>query len=118
MPSAYRCLVVLALLAGTASAAPPRDELLRYVPDDVGLVFVLHDLRGQSANLAKSPFFAQFRDSPVGKTILGTNELNDLLQLEKQLKDMVGLSATELLEDVFGDASVFAYKPGPPGKPE
>jgi hypothetical protein len=110
------CLLLAA--PATAAAATPRDELLRYVPDDVGFCLVLQDLRGHAADLAHSPFVAQLRDSPLGATIRGAQELTRLDALEARLKKHLGVDFAQLRDDVLGDALVFAYRPGPPGKPD
>src|SRR5207247_3290697 len=54
---------LLVALAGRLGAAAPRDELLRFVPADVGFCLVLQDLRGPAADLLASPFVRQLRQS-------------------------------------------------------
>jgi hypothetical protein len=110
--------VLLLASAATATAATPRDELLRYVPDDVGFCFLLQDFRDQMKTLAASPFSEQLDKSPLGKAFAGAQELKKLVGLEKQLKDLIGLGPDELCADILGDAVVFAFRPGAPGKPE
>jgi hypothetical protein len=134
MPGAVRCpsacrsdfprgacvVSALLLLAGAAAApaAAPRDELLRYVPDDVGFCFILQDFREQMKTLAASPFSEQLDKSPLGKAVASGQELKQLLELEKKVKQLLGLNPDELRDDILGDAVVFAFRPGPPGKPE
>src|SRR5260370_16475389 len=104
--------------AATGSAASPRDELLRYVPEDVGFCFILQDFSGQMKTLAASPFSEQLDKSPLGKAFAGAKEMKQLLDLEKQLQNLIGLNSEELRDDILGDAVVFAFRPAPPGKPE
>jgi hypothetical protein len=104
--------------AASASAATPRDELLRYVPDDVGFCFILQDFRDQLKTLAASPFAEQLDKSPLGRALSGSKEIGKLIDLEKQLKQLIGLSSDELRDDILGDAVVFAFRPAPPGKAE
>ena len=112
-------IVLLGLLcASPAIAAPPADELLRYVPADATFCLVLRDLRSHSETLGKSPFAEQFRSSPLGKTLTGSAGLARLLQTEQFLENALGLSLDKLRDDVFGESIVFAYRQGPPGKPE
>jgi hypothetical protein len=125
MPVVVRCtsgyrVAVLWLLAAavSASAATPRDELLRYVPDDVGFCFILQDSRDQLKTLASSPFAEQLDKSPLGRALNGSKEIQKLLDVEKQLKQLIGLSSDELRDDILGDAVVFAFRPAPPGKAE
>src|SRR6202042_646360 len=61
-------------LAAPLQAASPRDELLRFVPDDVGFCFVMQDLRVHATELADSPFVEQLRLSPVGAALRAANE--------------------------------------------
>jgi hypothetical protein len=119
--SRLRPLAVLLLLGAVAaplSAATPRDELLRYVPDDVGFVLLLSDLRGHSAALADSPFAEQFRASPAGQALEKAPELKALTAVDKELEKQLGVGWSGLREDILGDAFIFAFRPGPPGKQE
>lgn len=104
-------LLLVAVFAGPARSASPRDELLRLVPDDVAFCAVLPDLRDHYAALAGSPLFAEFKAAK-------TPELAKLADLEKFLKQHLGTDFAQLRDDILGDACVFAFKPGPPGKPE
>ena len=99
-------------------AASPRDELLRFVPEDVGFCFVMQDLRAHAADLADSPFVEQIRQSPIGVALRGSQELKQLDRVDKTLRQQLGVGWDRLRDDVFGDAIVFAYRPGPPGKPD
>jgi hypothetical protein len=110
-------LLLLALVAPLA-AATPRDELLRYVPEDVGFCWVLNDLRGHTARFLASPFVERWRRSPQAASLARSPEVAQLLKVESELRKKLGLSSTELRDDVLGDAVVFAYRPGPPGKPD
>jgi hypothetical protein len=109
---------LLAALAGPLRAAGPPDELLRLVPDDIGFCVVLRDLRGHSAALLDSPFVGQLRHSPVGAALLGSREAEKLARVGQHLEKHLGLGWARLRDDILGDAVVFAYRPGPPGKPE
>jgi hypothetical protein len=109
---------VIAALAAPLQAASPRDELLRFVPDDVGFCFVMQDLRVHAADLAASPFIEQLRLSPVGAALRGSSEIKQLDKVDKYLHQALGVGWEQLRDDVFGDAVVFAYRPGPPGKPD
>jgi hypothetical protein len=114
-------LAAAALLCGAAAplpAAAPRDELLRFVPDDVGLCMVLQDLRGHTARLLGSPFVAGLRGSPMGAALGQNKEAAHLAQVQVKLQSQFGLDWGRLRDDVLGEAVVFAYRPGPPGKPE
>lgn len=109
---------LLVVLAVPLHAATPRDELLRFVPDDVGFCLVLQDLRGHTAALASSPFAEQFRTSAVGAGLIKSREAGQLDKVEKELKKHLGIDLATLRDDVLGDAVVFAFRPGPAGKME
>jgi hypothetical protein len=109
------------LLFGAARplpAASPRDELLRFVPEDVGLCMVLQDLRGHTARLLNSPFVTGLQASPMGTALSQNKEAANLAQVQVKLQNQFGLDWRRLRDDVLGEAVVFAYRPGPPGKPQ
>ncbi len=109
---------VLVGFAAPLMAASPRDELLRFVPDDVGFCVVMQDLRVHAADLAASPFVKQLSDSPAGAALRASGELKQLDKVDKYLQHSLGVGWDQLRDDVLGDAVVLAYRPGPPGKPE
>lgn len=111
------CFLTLLALAAPAVAAP-RDELLRFVPDDVGFCLVVQDLRGQSAQVMDSPFGKAFAKSPLASAIVGSKEWAQVQEVESYLKKHLNIGWAEIRDDLLGDAFVFAYRPGPPGKPE
>jgi hypothetical protein len=117
-------LYLLATLAGILSwpgiarAATPVDELLRFVPPDVGFCVIARDLRGHGQALADSPFVAALRKTAAGEAIAHGEEFGRLEKLQEQLHKQLGIDAHKLLDDIFGDGIAFAYRPGPPGKPE
>jgi hypothetical protein len=111
-------LLGLFAFTATAKAVTPRDELLRLVPDPIGFCLVLQDLRSHAASLQASPFIEQLRQSPFGAKLRKSEDLKKLDQLESKLKEKLGLDFAKLRDDILGDALVFAYRPGPPGKPE
>ncbi len=117
-PAWFVCAAALFLPAADLRAASPRDELLRFVPDDVGFCFVLQDLRVHAADLAESPFVEQLRRSPLGAAIQGSKELGQLDQIDANLRKSFGVGFDRLRDDLLGDAVVFAYRPGPPDKPD
>jgi hypothetical protein len=111
-------LLLLAALGAPLSAATPRDELLRFVPQDVGFCLALQELREHGDALAASPFAEQFRQSPMGQALQKSPELLQLDHIDRQLQKLLGVGWKQLREDILGDSVVLAYRPGPPGKPE
>lgn len=123
MPAVFRSPFYLALcslcLCGSNSySAPPRDDLLRLIPDDAGFCMLIQDLRGTIERLQTSPFAARLAESPMGKSFRASPEARQLAAINEQLTTQLGVSAQELRDDIFGDAVALAYTPGPPEKPE
>jgi hypothetical protein len=96
----------------------PRDQLLRLVPEDVGFCFVLQDLRSYSQKLLASPFAQHFESSSLGRALRAAPELRHVGKADSQLRAFLHVSMAQLCNDIFGDAVVLAYRPGPPDKPE
>jgi len=97
-------------------AGTPRDDLLRLVPEDVGFCLVIQDLRGHSEAFLQSPFAKKLWESPIGVAIASAPEQKKLLEFQTQLQQALGVTWPQLRDDIFGDAVVFAYRPGGPGK--
>src|SRR5438874_108244 len=114
----FSALSSLCLAGSTSFAAQPRDEVLRLVPDDVGICILIQDLRGQAERLHKSPFAERLAASPVGRALRDAPELKQLAAFDEHLRAHLQMSWAQLRDDVLGDAIALAYTPGPPGKPE
>jgi hypothetical protein len=110
--------LVLTLAAAPLYAATPREELLRYVPKDVAFCLILQDLRDHDQALEQSPFMKELAKSPFMEALLQSDDLKNLLKVDQFLRDNLGVDAVKLRDEIFGDALAFAYRPGPPGKPE
>jgi hypothetical protein len=105
-------------LSPTAWASAARDELLRLVPDDVGLCLVISDLRGQTEKFVSAPWVKRLTGSPLGRALDASPEMRKLDKLEEVFRRKLGLGLDQLRDDILGDAVVLAYRFGPPGKPE
>jgi len=99
-------------------AATPREELLRLVPDSVGFCVVVQDLRDHAAALQASPFFEQLRQTSFAVKVRNSDSWRKLGYIESKIKQRLGLDWKQLCDDVLGDAVVFAYRPGLPGRPQ
>lgn len=108
--------VLLLLAASTAAAASPREEALALVPDDVGFCLIVQNLRDHMDAVASSPFMAQFRSAPLGKTLAASAPARKLAELEEQLKHQLQISWPQLHDDILGDVVVLAFRPSPSGK--
>src|SRR5262249_22319591 len=114
-PYAY-CLAGFLLFPLAASAATPREELLRLVPDDVGFCLVVQDFRSHADTLQTSPFVEHFRRSPLALALQGSQEIQKLEAAEKFLQKTLRVNVARLRDDIFGDAVVLAYRAGPGGQ--
>jgi hypothetical protein len=110
-------LLLVIVVTPTASAGP-REELLRHVPDDIGFCLILDNLRDHSTALEQSPFAEFFRQSAAGKALLQPDDLKQLQMVHRYAEKILGISLEKLRDDILGDGVLFAYRPGPPGKPE
>jgi hypothetical protein len=125
LPRCHWLAVLLALLlclppaaSGRGGPVSPRDELLHLVPDDLGLCLVVTDLRGQSEKLLRTPWLKAALASPLGKTLAESPEFKQLGRIDTFLRQQLNTSWRQLCDELLGDAVVFAYRPGPPGRPE
>jgi hypothetical protein len=110
--------LVLLLGAVPLSAATPRQELLRLVPDEVGFCLLVQDLRGKTADLLASPFVEHLLRTDLARGLAASAEFQKVLKFEKHLEKYLGVGWVGLRDDILGDAVVLAYRPGPPGKPD
>jgi hypothetical protein len=111
---------LLVLLAAVAPPSVPSGslELLRAVPDDAAFVLVGVGLDRQVAALRDSPFLAALQKSPLGRTVNQAKEWEDLQKLEEYLRKGLEIEAAHLAEVLPGEALIYAYRNGPPDKPE
>jgi len=108
-------LLTLALFTSPLFAGPTAD-VMRLVPPKTTVCFVVQDLRGTATRLSESPFAAHFAESKLGKSLLGSDELKQLTVVEKVLSDNLGVTFTDLRDQILGDAVVYAYQPPADGK--
>ena len=106
-------LASFALVAAPASAASPRDELLRVAPPDAALLVLVQNARNHLQNLEESPFAKWFPQSQLGKQLLAGVDLKLAQDSVAPLFAALGIKPEELVTDVFGDAIAFAYTPPP-----
>ena len=104
--------------ASPATEATAAEELLRFVPPDMTMCLVVRDLRGHAAALADSPFARWVRRSPLGLVLKASPEIRALFKGEDLLRQYLKITPEQLRDDILGDAVVFAYRAGPPGKPQ
>lgn len=113
----FALAAVVALAAAGSAAAAPRDEALRLAPPDAALVLLVQNARDHVAAVAASPFAEWFPTSALGKQLGAVGDLRSTLKFLTPVLDELGTTPDELLNDVLGDAVVFAFSPAPPGKP-
>jgi len=111
-------LGILIFACGPVLLANPTDELLRLVPKEATVCFIAQDLRGHAARVSHSPFAEWAQQSPWGKNVAASNDFQRLLAAQKKIAETLGVKVETLRDGLFGDAAVYAYLPGPAGKPE
>lgn len=104
-------LVAVALL-GRATAAAPRDELLRVAPPDAAFVLVVQNPRDHLKALSESPFAAWFPTTRLGKQLFGSDDFRKAIEGSGEVFRQLGVTPDELLGDVLGDAVVVGVTPG------
>ena len=82
------------------------------VPEDVGFCVVVQDLREHNERLTKSPLVKALGKSAIGKI----PELQQVQALDQLFQKQFDIDLGKIRDDVLGDAIVFAYRPGPPGR--
>ncbi len=117
-PARAAVLTLACALAAPLRADSPRDELLRYLPDNVAFCLIIQDLRGHGQALLDSPFLGRWLKTPEATALANSPVAEQLSRVEKQLQKNLGFDWTRLREDILGDALVLAYRPGPPGQKE
>lgn len=118
---ADRCLVLavaLTALLAVPARAEPRDDLLRYLPDDIGFCLLGQDLRERLIEGMASPFAERAARSAPGRQIAASREWRQVRQMAAALEKQLGMSWKEARDEFLGGAFLFAYRPGPAGKPE
>lgn len=117
MRQAFLTLLAAAVLPA-AARADAADDALRLVPPDTAICVVVRDLRTHAQALKGSPFAKWVQESPLVKLVADPAEVKRIQGVVAFLSEQIGARPDEVLDDVLGDAVVFAYQPGPPGKPE
>jgi hypothetical protein len=78
----------------------------------------VQNLKTHLDDVANSPFVEQFARSEVGAGLAKSQQAAQLQMLRDVFLGSIGLDARDIRDDILGLAEVFAYRPGPPGKPE
>jgi len=107
--------LTFALALGAPASAAPRDEALRVAPTDFALVVVVQNLRDHGTAVSESPFASWFPTSALGKQFLASAAFKKITDASTPIFATLGITPTELLQDIVGDTLVFAYTPAPPG---
>jgi hypothetical protein len=84
----------------------------------VGFCLVVGDLREYSQKVRSSEWYKAVRASPLVRQMADTPESKRFAELEGKVRRHLHVGFDRLRDDILGDAVVFAYRPGPPGKPQ
>ncbi len=113
-------LTLALTLSLPASAAPPapRDAALRVAPADFALVVVVQNLRDNINTISESPFASWFPTSGLGKQFLGGADFRKITDSATPVFGALGITPSDVFQDIAGDAVVFAYSPATAGDPK
>jgi hypothetical protein len=114
-------LPVFCLVAFTSScpaAATALEELLRLAPSDAAFCVAVQDLSDQLQRLGRSATVARLAATPFGRAIRESPEAQKLAAFDGQLRSRLDITWQQIRDDIFGNAVLMTYTPGPPGKPE
>jgi hypothetical protein len=109
--------LALALTFTLPATAAPRDEALRLAPDNFALVAVVQNLRDHTTALSESPFASWFPTTALGKQLLAGADFKKITDSATPIFGALGVTPTDLLHDIVGDAAVFAFTPAPDNDP-
>jgi hypothetical protein len=110
---------VVFLTAQVRAQAPPRDELLRLVPDDMMFCIALHDLREHAKRIEKDDsFLAAVKRMPFARAQMESPEFKKLLDVQQYVLSELKITPRQLREDLLGDTVVFAYRQGNLNQPQ
>ena len=117
--SLFRRVLLLGLLfAPGALAAGPGDDLLKLVPADSGVTVVVEDLRGHARGISDSPLFKSIEGLPAVKNWLASEGFRRFERGSRDVAATLGLSIETFRDDLFGDAFILAFQPGPALRPD
>src|SRR4051794_429207 len=97
-------LTLLVLVAGLMPAPaqePATAELLRRVPDDLGLCVVVSDLRGQLERWQKQEWFKKIEANPLVAAVRNSPELAQVKRFQKQIQQQLGVDLDRVRDDIF-----------------
>ena len=116
MPLRLSLLVVAALAVPPAAFAGPRDDLLRLVPEDYTFCVVVQALREHAKGGSDAPFLKRLADHPILKGFQGAPEAQKFQRVFDGLMKDLMVAPEQFVNELLGDALVFAYRKGPPGQ--
>jgi hypothetical protein len=117
-PACFALAVAISLFAtDVATAASPRDEVLRVAPADTAIFILVQNARDHYHNLSESPFVQWFPTTTIGKQLFASADLKQLRESGAMIFSELGTTPTALIEDVLGEAAAFAFSPAPPDRP-
>jgi hypothetical protein len=118
MPLSRFLIAVLAWGLPAVTYAGPREDVLRLVPDDYTFCVVAQNLRDTAAAAKESRPLERLANTPLLKMLRDSAEARKAAETAELVLRELGVSPVQLREDILGDVAVFAYRKGPPDKPE
>ncbi len=97
--------------APTAQAPPVANSLTALVPDDVGLVVHVRDLRGQLRLLERSPLYRRLQSLEAFRAWTGSKGFRQLKAAAAYVETLADRPFRQLVEDLFGQSVVLGVWP-------
>ncbi len=110
-------IVLCSLCSSLQISAAEYSKILNLVPDDTAICLVIQGLRDRANAIANSPLADWIGTNYEGME--GSSaEIKKLKELESLLSTFLGVSVTDLRDEIFGDMIVLGYEPGPLSRPD
>jgi hypothetical protein len=103
-------LVLLGVVSPAFAQATASSDLLRLVPDNMGVCLVIHDLRGYADAFEKSPWYKLVKKSPLGAALSDAPEVHKLTKFAEDLGKRLKLTWPQVRDEIFGNAVVLAHR--------
>ena len=100
-------------MGGVRAAEPsPSETLLRHVPSETSICLVVRDLRQHLQQLSESPFLEWYQRSAFAKRYNKPEQMKAIRDAIHHFAAQLKITPEQLIDDILGDAIVFAFQPG------
>lgn len=104
--------IAVVLSATCRSLASDSDELLKLVPSDVGACLIVDDFASHFQQLSESEIWKRVQATPLYSGWYESPQRRRMAQIWAIAPFYFGLSGKQLRDDIFGQSTVLAFRPG------